>query len=159
MGLLGDVFGDIGGIVGSFTGGGDRDEALRRMEQAQKTYEDLHPTITSQAIGNAYMSADPATRAAQMDALSTLQAKYRAGGLDAIDQARLNDISNQVNRNAQVQRAAVADQAARMGMAGSGHSLVQQMVGGQAAANAGSCPSGAGSSRSDPGSGRRGYWN
>lgn len=133
--IFGNALGSIGGFVGSLFGGGDRDEAMRRLELARQAYSDLNPTITAQPIQSAYLSADPSTRAAQMDALSQLQNKYRSGGLDAIDQANLAAITNQANRTGAINRAAVMDQAARRGMGTSGNALVGQLVGGQQASN------------------------
>src|SRR6266851_8895807 len=136
MGLLGA----IGGFAGSMLGGGDRDEALRYLEEARKAYEglDRYADIAPAQEGQSnYLAADPATRAAQMDALTEFQNQYRQGGLNAIDRAKLADIENQTAQTANTTQARVMDDAARRGMATSGNTLVAQQVAGQQAAQRG----------------------
>lgn len=86
---------------------------------------------------SAFATTDPATRAAQLEALGQLQAKYHAGGLDAIDRARLGDIQAGVNQTAATGRAAVQQDAQRRGLYNSGNALVSAQVAGQGAATAG----------------------
>lgn len=83
---------------------------------------------------SAFESTDPAARAAQMEALGQLQAKYHAGGLDAIDRARVGDIQSGVNQTAAVQRGAVQEDARHRGVYSSGNALVDAQVAGQGSA-------------------------
>ncbi len=61
---------------------------MRYLEEARKAYEglDRYADIAPAQEGQSnYLAADPATRAAQMDALTEFQNQYRQGGLNAID--------------------------------------------------------------------------
>src|SRR5712664_385925 len=121
-------FDPIGWVSDAITGG--KSDAYRGLDK----YADIK---AAEAGPSEYFSEDPATRAAQMDALAEFQNQNRQGGLTAIDRARLADITNQTNQTAKTVQARVMDDASRRGMATSGNTLVAQQVAGQNAANQG----------------------
>lgn len=135
MGAGADILGGIGDFVGGLLGSGDRDDAMKYLEQARQGYQGLKPTIFAQQTGpSAYLSADPSTRAAQMDALANLRNQISQGGLDAVTRSNLAQIQAQNAQQANTSQAAVMDAAARRGMANSGNTLVAQQLAGQQAA-------------------------
>jgi hypothetical protein len=145
MGMFGDAFGAIGGLVGSLASQSDYNDAAEDLANATKQYQDLSSgKITPQTEQtftqgpSAYLSADPATRAAQMSALQNYQSTYAQGGLDATTRSNLNNIQNQSNQQARAQQAGIMQDAARRGIASSGNSLVSQQVAAQQAAQQGS---------------------
>src|SRR5882762_9567236 len=118
----------IGWVSDAISGG--KSKAFQGLDK----YADIK---AAEAGPSEYFSEDPATRAAQMDALAEFQNQYRQGGMTAIDRARLADITNQTNQTAKTVQSRVMDDAARRGMATSGNTLVAQEVAGQGAANQG----------------------
>lgn len=143
MGLFSDFLGGVGGFVGDLAGGGDRDQAMYDIEKARRQYEQLNPNMAGfhenmvQQGPSAYLSADPATRQAQMQAMSSMMNTANQGGLDAISRANLNDVQNQSAQQARAGQAAVMQDAARRGQANSNSSLVAQMLAGQQGAQQG----------------------
>lgn len=114
--------------------GGNQEKALGEYDKARGVLEHVNPETGASAYG----STDPATRAAQMDALASLKAKYTSGGLDAIDRARLGEINQNQTQAASTARAGATQDAARRGMFNSGNALVAAQIGGQQAVTQGS---------------------
>jgi len=80
------------------------------------------------------INTDPRLMNAQYAALNQLQDIGNQGGLTAIDRARMNQISQENATEARGAREALQQNAQRMGRGGSGLSLMDQMLGQQAAA-------------------------
>lgn len=119
-------------IIGGIEGGSGADAQMYAQQG-----RDYLGAANVESGPSAFATTDPAARAAQLEALGELQAKYHAGGLDAIDRARLGDIQAGVNQTAATGRAAVQQDAQRRGLYNSGNALVAQQVAGQGAATAG----------------------
>src|SRR5438105_3492990 len=113
--MFGIDFDPIGAVSDFVTGG--KSKAFQGLDK----YADIKPETIEQS---AYFSEDPATRAAQMDALQEFQNQYRSGGLSAIDRARLSDITHGQEQTTEAMQQRVMDDAARRGMATGGNTLV-----------------------------------
>jgi hypothetical protein len=136
MGMFGDIFGGIGDAIGNWQSGDDRNKAMQSYVDAQNAYKGIDPTVAAQQAGaSAYLSADPAGRQAQMDALSTMRGQVNQGGLDAIGRAQLAQAQNAGSQMAQSQAQGAMQAAAARGQGGSGNALLGQMVAGQNGAN------------------------
>jgi hypothetical protein len=134
---LDDVLGGIGSVAGYFGGQDDRDAANNAILDSINEYKKLNPTVTAAlAPTSAYASLDPATRAAQMDTLAQLRGEISSGGMDALDRARVNDITNATAQAGRVASAGAVQDAARRGLTGAA-GLVSGQVAGQQAAQAG----------------------
>jgi hypothetical protein len=108
--------------MGEYTYGGDF-----TPEMAKAIAQD--PTELSN------VSVDPRLKGAQMNALERLSSLAEEGGLSATDRARLADIEADQGRAARGAREALEQGAQARGTAGSGLSLVNQMIANQEAAN------------------------
>lgn len=136
---LDSILGGIGDVAGYFAGQGDRQEGERDLERARKGYEDIDPNIAAQEAGRSnFDNAGTASSAAQNDILSQLRNKYNAGGLDALDRARLSEINQSTAQAGRGASEAAKDDAARRGMLNSASTLVAQQQAGQNAAQVGS---------------------
>lgn len=134
MGLFGDL---AGGLTGLFSndGAGDANEYYKQL--AEK-YGKLDPKINAETVGpSALGTADPATKAAQMDALRELQTQYSKGGMDAIGQSQVAEANQSTNRNAQAQANSIQGRARASGNNNSGVTLALQEQAGQDAAERG----------------------
>lgn len=80
------------------------------------------------------ITLDPATRQAQMDALSRLE-QIGSGELSLMDRANLNQIENEVNRNLKGNQDAIMQNLATRGMSGGGNELVSRQMATQSATN------------------------
>lgn len=80
------------------------------------------------------VSVDPRLRAAQMDALSSLQEIGDAGGLTATDRAKIEAMSSRVGQEARGAREAILQHQAERGRSGSGFELAAQLQNAQDAA-------------------------
>lgn len=143
---MGDALGSLGGFYGSILGDiltqGERQRRRQSIQDERALYEGLPTNLTAeqeQLVGlgpSAYesLSLDPATRQAQMDTLSRMQAIAAAGGLDP--QARAALAQSQAS-NAQQERAsrgAILDSFARRGAGGSPGALVAALTAQQGSA-------------------------
>jgi hypothetical protein len=155
--LIGAVGGPIlGGIIGSIAGGSDRAAAQQASQQALAQIQavgaspDLAQQIVlqqfkqagiltpqleqninqqfSQVIGN-----DPTLRNAQLGALTQLQGQANTG-LNAADQAALQQIQNNANAAAQGKAQQIQQQYQSMGEGGSGAQLAGELAAGQGGA-------------------------
>lgn len=122
----------MGGVDDALTGGAGG----MAQKYAQQGRDYLGATNV-EAGPSAFASTDPNARAAQMEALGELQAKFHAGGLDAIDRARLGDIQEGVATSARTAGAGAEEDARHRGLYNSGNALVAQQVAGQGAATLG----------------------
>lgn len=94
--------------------------------------EDLNDSIAESE--QAKIKEDPELRKAQIQALSSMQNRAKVG-LSAEDRAALNQVRNEVQRDAEAKRQQVLQQMQARGMGGSGASLVAQLQAGQDAQN------------------------
>lgn len=149
-----------GGIAGRIASSGDRAEAerLRKLQlqeilelsapgenQLQVNYDtigyagDLTPEMEAQStLGPSAMegvSADPALRDAEMEALLELQEIGQSGGMRLSDKAQAAEVMNDVNREAKGRRDATLDRFSARGLGGSGFELQAMLAGEQADAN------------------------
>lgn len=124
---------DIMGGVDDFLTGGAGSAAQDAYKQSRQQLQFIDP----EAGASAYASADPATRAAQLEALGQLHNKYTQGGMDAIDRGRVGDIQQGVAQSARATQAGVQQDAMRRGLYNSGNALVSQQVAGQNAGQIG----------------------
>lgn len=150
----------IGGLLGQNAAQGDREAAMRLRRQAMDAFAGLQlPSVKEQEIlleqlrsqgqltpemeqaitqGRSEMegiSTDPRLKDAQLAALSSLQDIGNQGGMSATDRARWNSMQSDLNRNAGAQQAAVMQNFARRGQAGSGMELLAQLTNQQASAD------------------------
>src|SRR5882672_7196275 len=81
------------------------------------------------------ISLDPATRAAQMQALSAYQDIAGAGGLDAQSKLALQQIIDAANTQSRGAQGAIQNQAQAMGQGGGDFALTQRALAAQGASN------------------------
>jgi hypothetical protein len=126
------------GLSGLFGDDGS-DAASEYYKQLAGRYKAVNPEITAQTVGPTEMGkTDPATRAAQMDALRELQTQYSKGGLDAIGKSQVAEANQSTNRNAQAQANSIQQRARSQGQGNSGVTAALQEQAGQDAAERGS---------------------
>lgn len=128
--LGGPVGGAIGGGIGSilgglFGGGPDYNSIFGNITPPSVT--DLQNAGQINSSNMAGVTTDPATRAAQMQALQGMQNEYNTGGASVMDraaQAQMLNASNQQNRSAQE---AILQNMAQRGQAGGGTELAARL--------------------------------
>jgi hypothetical protein len=146
--------------VGSLFGNSDT-SAQNYMQQALEAYRQAQvPTIAQETVGNLPMetvqgqitpgniaaaaqapsaygaiSLDPATRAAQMAALSQYTDIANAGGLDPAAKLALQQTIDAANVQAQGARGALQQEAQARGQGGSDFALTQEAIANQGASN------------------------
>ena len=103
-------------------------QVVAQMNPELETAVNLGPSAT------AGIATDPALRQAQMNALSKLES-IGLGGQSAEDQARMANITNDINTNLQGQQGAIMQNLAQRGMSGGGSELAQRSMAAQGAAN------------------------
>lgn len=103
------------------------------IQQGILTAEQAEAYLVNQSEMN-NVNQDPATRQAQMDALSSLQDITSSGGMTDMDKAALNQITQQENTQARGQREAILNSMEARGAGGSGASLLAQLQNGQESA-------------------------
>jgi hypothetical protein len=103
-------------------------QVVSQMNPELETAVNLGPSAM------AGISTDPALRQAQMNALSKLES-IGLGGQSAEDQARMANITNDINTNLQGQQGAIMQNLAQRGMSGGGSELAQRSMAAQGAAN------------------------
>lgn len=116
MGLLGDVFGGIGSLLG---GSGD-DNA------SKDAWNNLNPEAGP---------TDPKLRQQQLDTLAALRSIASSGGMRTQDKVAYTQAANETNRAEAARRHAVLTNMASRGMAGSGNELASDLIGEQGAAD------------------------
>jgi hypothetical protein len=159
---LGEALGGlVGGILGSNAAKMDRSHAKQAMRDAMKVYEqlgfppdlskeliveelqrqgiytpeleqDLSDSFAESELGK--ISEDPTLRNAQLKALASMQQRAKVG-LSAEDRAALNQVRQEVQRDAEAKRQQIMQNMAARGQGGSGAELAAQLQAGQAAAD------------------------
>lgn len=128
MSTFSDIYESLFGNLG-----GQADEQdLQNLRQIQDLYG-KSGQVFSQG-GTEYDKLDPATRAAQMQALRQMQDIASQGGLTAVDRSRLDQINRQANQQEQSARQAIIQQQQARGALGGGAALAAQMMAQQGAA-------------------------
>lgn len=94
--------------------------------------EDLNDSIAESEV--AKIQEDKGLREAQISALGDMQKRAKVG-LSAEDRAALNQVRNEVQRDAEAKRQQVLQQMQARGMGGSGAALIAQLQAGQDAQN------------------------
>lgn len=151
--------GILGSIIGNSAAGGDSDAQKHALQDALNNIKNINtPTISEQelALQNEQsagkltpaqeqavqqqssqlnnVSVNPALRAAQMQALQSLQ-QQSTQGLSASDKLALTQIGQQNSQQANSANQAVLQNAAARGMGGSGATLAAQLANNQNSAN------------------------
>lgn len=108
---------------------------LQQYKQTGQLDPSIETAINQQSTAQNSIAVDPATRAAQMQALSQLSSITNAQGDDAQEKNQIQQGINQVNANEQGQTGAILQNAAARGVGGSGASLAAELEGAQAGAN------------------------
>ena len=136
--LIGGAIGGVGGaLIGAFQGDGPDLNAI---------YGNLSPTDVQTLInagqinGNAYdqISMDPATRAAQMQALAYMANVGNTQGMDLQSQVAEQQALNAANQNDRANREAALNQMAMRGQMNGGAALAAQLANEQISAQANS---------------------
>lgn len=141
----GAAFGPYGAAIGGVAGGafgllGDDGPDLEEI-YGSLSVPDIQALIAAGKVGpTAYdqITEDPATRAAQMEALAGLQNVGREQGMDLQSRVAQQEAQQRANQNDQANRAAVLEQMAQRGMRGGGSELAAQLSGAQSSAQANS---------------------
>lgn len=94
--------------------------------------QDLNDTLAESEVGQ--ISEDPATRQAQMTALSAMQQRGKVG-LSAEDRAALNQIRQQVQIDSQAKQAQIVQDMKQRGQGGSGAEQAARLLEAQSAAD------------------------
>jgi len=106
------------------------------LEEALAQYRALqNPDINQQLVTSSIDTMDPTGRNATLAALQQMQDISTQGGMTAIDRSRLQKIQDQTQTQARGAREAIAENAARRGIGGSGFELAQSMLGQQSASD------------------------
>ncbi|HWY34678.1 MAG TPA: hypothetical protein VNX68_08525, partial [Nitrosopumilaceae archaeon] len=141
------------GLFSSLFGTANSDQADKLRQQAIDAFNSVKtPDLTSLQIqltgyvnagkltpaqaeaallnSNAFnaITTDPTYSAAQKQALQGLQAVANQGGMTAIDKARMQDITNQLEQQNKSQNAATMQQAQQRGIGGSDLTAVNQLI-------------------------------
>lgn len=124
------VGGSIGSLIGYFLSQGDRDTAMKLLQQATQQYQGLNPNVAAQQA-----NADPQAQQAQLQALQQLRQIYQAGGMDAQTKADQATTTAQANANAQALNKGTQNQMARRGLSSSGMNYAMQQGNNQNAEN------------------------
>ena len=157
MSVLAPIF---GGLAGRIFGAGDDSQAMQLRQQALERIGSIGvPSAASQMVnlsnyqnagelnpeleqlinqGSSAMnnvSADPAYKQAQMEALTRLQGVAAQGGMTADDRATMSQIQARNSQQEQAQRGALMQQMAARGLSGSGAEMAAQMQAQQMSAN------------------------
>lgn len=151
----------VGGLVGNLMSQKDRSAQKKAMKQAlaelqavgyppdlskeiiyqqfqqvgiltPQLEEDLNDSIPESEVSK--ISEDSSLREAQVKALADMQKRAKVG-LSAEDRASLNQVRNEVQRDAEAKRQQVLNSMASRGMGGSGAELIAQLQSGQDAQN------------------------
>lgn len=137
--LGGPVGGALGGGLGSVLGGLFSDAPDYTSIYGSLNVPDAQTLINAGKLGpTAYdqVKEDPATRAAQMQALAYLQNVGTQNGMDLQSQVAQREAMNAANQNDAANRAAVLNNMAMRGMRGGGAELAAQLSGAQSSAQA-----------------------
>lgn len=119
------------GVIGQLLAQGKIAEAEAQLKAGLANIKDNN--VGPSAMGG--IQDDPATRAAQMQALQQISQVASQGGMTATDKAQLNDIEDQSNANEQGNRQAVLQSMMARGAGGSGLDLAAQLSNEQGSAN------------------------
>jgi hypothetical protein len=133
---IGAGAGALVGLIGSLFGGSDDDETARKLLQASVDeygnidIPKLQKLIAQQQQGTEYdkIQEDPQLRGAETAALKQLMETGQAQGMDPASRSRLFEAEKAADSRASSRRAAVMDQAARMG-GGPGQAIAAQLSG------------------------------
>jgi len=110
-------------------------QARNKDDQAFKYLDTLEGVAGQEFLAPNATAVDPTGRNAQMQALQRMQGIADAGGLTAMDRARLDDVNRQAAQQEQSQRGAIMQNAAQRGALGSGATLAAQMAAQQGSAS------------------------
>lgn len=128
---MGDVLGGITGVIGGIIGNSDRDKATQAWQQAISNYSNINPNVNV----NTQISGDPQTQALQQQALTQALQRARAGGLNAVDLARINQIRGSQQQTARAGQAAAMNDARAQGTAQGNTGILSALVANQGAAD------------------------
>lgn len=130
---MGDLISGIGSFAGGMVGEGKDEEAQRKYQTMIQQYAGLNPNVAmpQQAQG------DPQNQAIQNQMLQQALQRARAGGLNAIDVGRLNDIRNSQAQQTRAEQAAALSDAQQRGATQGNTGILGALMAGQNAANTG----------------------
>lgn len=159
MGIGEGIGGVVGGIAGGIAAGDERgheqaliDEAIAAIngvklptnladniyfhdyQNAGQLTPEQEQSILAGPSAEGQVKANPELVKAQMQALNTLKGLSQTG-MSSTDRARLNQIQQQINTQAEGQRQGIMQNFAQRGQAGSGNELLAQLTASQNAAN------------------------
>lgn len=151
-GGLAQAGGALGGMVGAVIGDSEgekyRRRALRALQDASRMWGAIPTDINAlgedtyslgpSAVEGVGASMDPATRQAQLRALSQLMEQAEAGGLDASARAQQAQALGAAAQQNRAQQGALLDSFAARGMSGSGAELAARLAAQQGATQANS---------------------
>lgn len=158
--VIGGAASLAGGLIGASSAGADRDAATKAYQQsvadltaigvpsveaqkiimqqyqsAGKWTPELEQTVQQGPSAMGDISTDPTTKAAQLQALSSLQDLGAHGGMNLSDRANLESTMSDIQATEKGSRDAILQRAAQQGGYGSGASLAAQLQNQQGAAN------------------------
>ena len=146
----GGVGAGLGSVLGYFMGQGDRNAAGQDYKNIINTYGNTQAATAGPSAYNS-ISVDPATRAAQLEALGQMQTISQDGGLDPLMRSKLNAADESNALQARAQQGQIQNSMAQQGLASSGANIAAQQQAGQQAAqndyNAGIGAAGLGAER------------
>jgi hypothetical protein len=135
------IGGDIGNIIGYFWNQQDRDHAVQSLGDSRNWLEsidgvkaDNEKAFSQGGTEFDKLSLDPATREAQLEALSQLRSQWQSNGLDPISKAQIAEAQLASAQHANALNGAVNADAAQRGMMGSGTALAARRANAASAA-------------------------
>lgn len=144
----GALGGLVGAVIGDSEGEKNRRRALRALQDASRMWGAIPTDINAlgedtyslgpSAVEGVGASLDPATRQAQLRALSQVLAQAEAGGLDASARAQQAQALGAAAQQNRAQQGALLDSFAARGMSGSGTELAARLAAQQGAAQSNS---------------------
>lgn len=115
----------------------DMQVVLQKYVQAGEIRPEEAQTILADPSAFESMTLDPATRAAQADALRQISDIADNGGLTAIDKANIMDVNDQIDTSNRGAQQAITQNAQERGVGGSGAELASRLIAQQGAASIG----------------------
>jgi hypothetical protein len=130
------LFGDVGGVIGSLMGAGDKKAGMEQQLQNYKMGLDYLKNTKEEAGNSAIenVAMNPALQAAQMSALGALQGEAASGGMTAQDRATQQQSMDAIAQQERGQREAIMQNQAARNTGGGGAGLAAQLAAQQGAA-------------------------
>lgn len=131
----------VGGLVGEYAAGQDKERQRRALEQALMEFRGLDlpwlEELTAEQLPRSAMedvTADAGATSAQREALASMLERGRLGGMTLEDKANFNDVQGRLARGESAGRQRIAEDMQARGQYGGGAQLAMQLANQQGSA-------------------------